>query len=183
MPQNAFFLWSHDLLVSQKITQRRFFSTLPPLSLVNFATATVVAFALLHTSRFNFHCYTQCEAVPAQKSAWKWCCDLSQLLARKITKGIHSRKPASLNLPIDDLFSRLLEERSCSNIKNTLAGKEFNVNGWKQKIERKRESDQWNFSTSVIGRKRSQIRSLKFAYPYNWKERESGQIIKICPPM
>ena len=36
---------------------------------------------------FNFHCYTQHEAMPTQKSA----------LARKITKGIHSCKPASPN--------------------------------------------------------------------------------------
>ena len=76
------------------------FSTLHPLSMVIFATATVVAFILLCNSRFNFHCYTQCEAMPTQKSARKWRCDLSQLLARKITKGIHSCKPASLNCPI-----------------------------------------------------------------------------------
>ena len=39
--------------------------------MVNFATATVLAFVLLHDSRFNFHCYTQCEATPTQKSAQK----------------------------------------------------------------------------------------------------------------
>ena len=39
--------------------------------MVNFATATVLAFVLLHDSRFNFHCYTQCEATPTQKSARK----------------------------------------------------------------------------------------------------------------
>ena len=82
------------------MTQRHFFSTLHRLFLVIFATATVVAFVLLRNSRFNFHCYTQCEATPAQKSARKWRCDLSRHLARKITKGIHSCKPASLNRPI-----------------------------------------------------------------------------------
>ena len=76
------------------------FSTLHPLSMVIFATATVVAFILLCNSRFNFHCYTQCEAMPTQKSARKWRCDLSQLLVWKITKGIHSCKPVSLNRPI-----------------------------------------------------------------------------------
>ena len=100
MPQNAFFLQTRDLLVSQKMMQKPFFSTLHPLSMVIFATATVLAFVLLHNSRFNFHCYTQCEAMPTQKSAQKWCCDLSWLLARKITKGIHLCKPASLNCPI-----------------------------------------------------------------------------------
>ena len=33
---------------------------------------TVLAFVLLRNSRFNFHCYTQCEATPTQKSARKW---------------------------------------------------------------------------------------------------------------
>ena len=100
MPQNAFFLRTRDLLVSQKTTQRHYFSTLHPISPVIFATATVVALVLLRDSRFNFHCYTQREATLTQKSARKWRCDLSRLLARKITKGIHSCKPASLNRPI-----------------------------------------------------------------------------------
>ena len=43
-----------------------------------------------------------CEATSTQKSARKWCCNLSQLCARKITKGIHSCKPASLNRPIKE---------------------------------------------------------------------------------
>ena len=77
-----------------------FFPTLHPLSLVIFATATVVAFVLLCNSRFNFHCYTQCKAMPTQKLARKWCCDLSWLLVWKITKVIHSCKSASLNHPI-----------------------------------------------------------------------------------
>ena len=71
MPQNAFFLRTCDLLASQKTMQRHFFSTLHPLFAVIFATATVLAFVLLHDSRFNFHCYTQREAMPAKKSARK----------------------------------------------------------------------------------------------------------------
>ena len=47
------------------------FSTLNPLSTVIFATATVLAFVRLRNSRFNFHCYTQREATPTQKSARK----------------------------------------------------------------------------------------------------------------
>ena len=62
---------------------------------VIFATAAVLAFVLLRNSRFHF--YTQREATPTKKSARKWRCDLSRLHARKITKGIHSCKPASMN--------------------------------------------------------------------------------------
>ena len=47
------------------------FSTLHPLSPVIFATATAVAFVLHRNSRFNFHRYTQREAMPTQKSARK----------------------------------------------------------------------------------------------------------------
>ena len=80
--------------------QRHFFSTLHPLSPVIFATATVVAFVLLRNSMFNFHCYTQLETMHTQKSARKWRCDPLRLLAWKITTGIYSCKPASLNCPI-----------------------------------------------------------------------------------
>ena len=52
MPQNAFFLQTRDLLVSQKTMQRHFFSGLHLLSLVIFATATVLAFVLLCNSSF-----------------------------------------------------------------------------------------------------------------------------------
>ena len=91
MPKNAFFLRTRDLLVSQKTTQRHFWFTLHPLSVVIFATATVLAFLLLRNSSFNFHCYTIGPEVR---------CDLTRLLARKITKRIHPSKPASLNRPI-----------------------------------------------------------------------------------
>ena len=90
---------THNLLVSQKQRKDTFFPTLHPLSLLIFATATVVAFVLLHNSRFNFHCYTQREATPTQKSARKWRCNLLRHLVWKITKGIHLCKPASLNHP------------------------------------------------------------------------------------
>ena len=56
---------------AKKTTQRHFFSTLHPLSMVIFATAAVLAFVLLRDSRFNFRCYTQREATPTQKSARK----------------------------------------------------------------------------------------------------------------
>ena len=55
--------------VQPKNDANTLFLPLHPLSTVNFATATVLAFVLLHDYRFNFHCYTQCEATPTQKSA------------------------------------------------------------------------------------------------------------------
>ena len=90
MLQNAFFFYELAVFWSAKKTmQRHFFCTLHPLSMVIFATATVLAFVLLRDSRFNFHCYTQREAMPTQKSA------------RKCTAtSIHSSKLASLNHPI-----------------------------------------------------------------------------------
>ena len=99
MPQNIFF---HELVIfwsGKKNDAKTLFSTLHPLSLVIFATATVLAFVLLRNFRFNSQCYTQCEATPTQKLARGWCRDLSLLLVQKITKGIHSCRPASLNCP------------------------------------------------------------------------------------
>ena len=103
MPKNAFFLQTRDLLVSPKTMQRHFLFTLHPLSTVIFATATVLAFVLLHNSNFNFHCYTHYTAWSKAYSEIgpEMCCDLSRLLSRKITKRIHFSKPASLNRPID----------------------------------------------------------------------------------
>ena len=87
---NAKTLFFHHLLLS-------------PVILPN---TTVLAFVLLRNSRFSFHCSTQREATPTQKSAdRKWQLRLSRLLARKITKGIHSCKPASPNCPIQDPYS------------------------------------------------------------------------------
>ena len=63
---------------SAKKWHRHFFSTLHPLSTVIFATATVLAFVLLHDSRFNFHWVwlhavynAQHETTSTQKSAQK----------------------------------------------------------------------------------------------------------------
>ena len=108
MPQNAFFSPTNSRSSGQpKIDAKTlFFPTLHPLSPVIFATATVVALVLLRNSVFSFHCYTQREATPTQKSARKRRCDLSRLLARKITKGIHSCKPASPNRPIGSIHQQ-----------------------------------------------------------------------------
>ena len=65
----------------------RFFFILHHLSSVIFANATVMAFLLLCNSTFNFHCYTQHEAMPTQKLAWKWRCDLSWLLCERLRRA------------------------------------------------------------------------------------------------
>ena len=131
MPQNIFFLlWTHNLLVNKKMIQRLFFSTLHPLSSVIFATATVVAFVLLRNSWLDFHCYTQPEAMPTQKSAQKWHCDLSRLLAQKITNGIHSCKPASPNRPIH-YNSDIVRDKKNFSWKLCDNGK--TCNGWRGK--------------------------------------------------
>ena len=103
-------IFSHEIAIfwSAKKWCKHLFSTLHPLSPLIFATAAVVAFVLLCNSRFNFHCYTQRETTLTQKSTQKWCCDLSRLLAQKITKGIHSCKPASLNYPIQMCTAQLM---------------------------------------------------------------------------
>ena len=74
------------------------FSTLHPLSTVIFATATVLAFVLLRNFNFNFHCYTQREATPTQKSARK--CSRDFFRERLQSALFYSSKPASLNRPI-----------------------------------------------------------------------------------
>ena len=84
MPQNAFFLRTRDLLISPKTTQRHFLFTLHPLSTVIFATATVLAFVMLRNSNFNFHCYTQREATPTQKSARKCAASSSDFFRERL---------------------------------------------------------------------------------------------------
>ena len=99
MPENAFFSATNSRSSGQpKTTRRHFFSTLHPLSRVIFATAAVVAFVLLRSSRFNFHCYAQREATPNQKSARKRRCDLSRLFVAKDYKG-HSLVQTSFTEP------------------------------------------------------------------------------------
>ena len=72
MPQNTFFSTNSRSSGQPKNDAKTlFFPTLHPLSKIIFATATVLAFVLLRYSRFNFHCYTQREATPTQKSARK----------------------------------------------------------------------------------------------------------------
>ena len=71
MLQNSFCLWTRNLSVSQKTMQRHFISTLHPLSTVIFANCNSIGICTVCNSRFNFHCYTQHEATPTQKSAWK----------------------------------------------------------------------------------------------------------------
>ena len=99
-PKLFFFFYEIAMFWSAKKRRKDFCSTLHPLSTVIFSTATILAFVLLRDSRFSCHCYAQREATPTQKSARKCAATSRRLLARKITKRIHSSKPASLNRPI-----------------------------------------------------------------------------------
>ena len=71
-PKTYFF---HELAIFWSAEDRCkefFFPILHHLSPVISANATVVTFLPLRSSRFNFHCYTQREPMPPQKSARKW---------------------------------------------------------------------------------------------------------------
>ena len=105
MPQNAFFLQTRDLLVSQKTMQRHFFFHPPSPFHGNFCNCNSIG--ICTASQFSVQ-------LPLLYTAWSNAyseigpevrCDLSRLLARKITKRIHSSKPASLNHPIPLLSS------------------------------------------------------------------------------
>ena len=100
MPKNAFFLRTRDLLISPKTTQRHFLFTLHPLSTVIFATATVLAFVLLRNSNFNFHCYTQREATPSQKSARKCAATSRDFFRERLQSAFTLANQLSLNRPI-----------------------------------------------------------------------------------
>ena len=88
--------------------QRHFFPPSIIFPLVIFATAVMVAFVLLSNTRLNFRCYTihSVNQHLLRNRPGSDSCDLSRLLARKITKGIHSCKPASLNRPIHNTLVR-----------------------------------------------------------------------------
>ena len=116
MPQNTFFPWTHNLLVSQKMTQRHFFSTLHPLSLGTFATATLV---LLCNSTFSFHCYTQCEAMPSQKLAWKRRCNLLRKFPVQISKDEYPFCPQDNQL--GNIFSLNIQGWSSNAIASSWA--------------------------------------------------------------
>ena len=102
MPQNAFFLRTRDLLVSPKTTQRHFLFTLHPLSTVIFLQLQqywhLYCFAILISTSTVIHSVKQ----RLLRNRLEVRCDLSRLLSRKITKRIHSSKPASLNRLIGD---------------------------------------------------------------------------------
>ena len=101
MPQNTFFHALTILWSAQKWCKDTF-SILHHLSPIIFANASVVAFVLLCSSRFSFHCYTQHEATEhlLRNQHRSGSCNLTWAPARKITKGIHLCKPASLNCPV-----------------------------------------------------------------------------------
>ena len=89
-----------------------------------FANATVVAFVLLRSSRFNFHCYTQREPTPTQKAARKWQIRLFENSCAKDYEG-HSLLQTSFAEPPNSLYiiypgkTSLSCEWLCSKVINT----------------------------------------------------------------
>ena len=105
-------------MVSQKTTQRHFFSTIHPLSTEIFATATLLAFVLLRDSSFKFHCYTQREATPTQKSARKCAATSCDFLCERLRSAFtQSSKSASLNRPIALWASHMYSHKRIRRIK------------------------------------------------------------------
>ena len=123
----------YELAIFWSAKKRRkktcFFSTLHSLSTVIFATATVLAFVLLRDSRFNFHCYTQCEATPTQKFARKCAatsCDfLRERLQSTFTlanqlRWIAQYKPSHHNITCSRLRNLIRSESwSCACLLST----------------------------------------------------------------
>ena len=106
MPNNAFLFiyFSTPVRAIFSVVSRKtmpVFCPHPPSPFpVILANATVMAFVLLPNSRFSFHCYTQLELTAySETGPGIGRCDLSRVLARKITKGIHSCKPISPKRP------------------------------------------------------------------------------------
>jgi len=83
MPKYTLFPCNHDFLISWKKMQRHFPHPPSPF-LCNFCIRNRSGI------RFNFQCYTQCEQKPLRNRPRSGSCNLSRLLAQKITKGIHS---------------------------------------------------------------------------------------------
>jgi len=81
--------------LSEKRCRHFFYPSSIHLSSVILAKATVVPFVQLRNSRFNFHCYTQCEATPTQKSSAR----KQYSVKKKKKKFLHEDIPvAKLNL-------------------------------------------------------------------------------------
>ena len=96
MPQNIFFPRTRDLLVSQKTTKRHFFPPLIPFPLYFLQLQQwwqLYSFAVLDSASIVIHSVKQRLLRNRPGSDPR---DLSRLLAQRITKDIHSCKPASL---------------------------------------------------------------------------------------
>ena len=113
-PKRIFFPRTRDLLVSQKTTQKHFFSTLNPLFPVFLQQQQwwhLYCFAIIGSTSIVIHSAKQrlLRNRPGSDAATSR--DIS--VARKITKGIHSCKPASLNRPSTDLSNVAIRMADC----------------------------------------------------------------------
>ena len=149
------------------------------------------------------HCYTQREATPTQKSARKGRCDLLLPLARKITKGIHSRKPSSLNRPTvdeagsccllitlsdglrckvlgDEFFSQLMD----SMLLQEIFQRPFSSNNDNKKKRKEKPTGQWrarNTHVTQIVSYRIFKRMVPIDYSYQPKKEYQEPSLFTCP--
>ena len=73
MPKTAFFFNTFTIFWwAGKWCRKTFFPILHHFHPVILANTAVLAFVLLCNSKFSFHCYTQHEPTPTQKSTQKW---------------------------------------------------------------------------------------------------------------
>ena len=102
-PKMHFFYKLAIFWSAKKRCKNTSFSTLHPLSTVIFATAMVLAFVLLRNSRFNFHCYTQCEATSIPKLAQK-CTVTSRDFLRERLQSAFTLANRPIHITLDAFF-------------------------------------------------------------------------------
>ena len=105
MPKNTFFLRTRDLLVSKRNGAKTLFSHPPSPFDGNFCNCNSIGICTALQFKVQLPLLNTAWSNAYSKIGLEVRCDVLLLLAWKITKRIHSSKPASLNRPI--LFSAL----------------------------------------------------------------------------
>ena len=130
--------------------------------MVIFATATILAFVLLRNSRFNFHCYTQREATPTQKLAWKCAVTSRDFLRKRLQSAftlanqlrwIAQYKPSHHNITCSRLRNLVRSEIwSCACILSTtlLLPSTAICAGWNSKCHCHQAYGKYRFTNSVL---------------------------------
>ena len=109
MPPNTFFSMNSQSSGQPKKWCKDTFFHPPSPFLGNFCNCNSSGICTALNSRFNFHCYTQHEATPTRKSAWKWQLQPLMTSCAKDCKG-HSLMQTSFTEPPN----RAAGKTSCS---------------------------------------------------------------------